>query len=117
MTSTFFVSGLKRARKSNGGKFEQVNREAEAGPKEQIEWNKIIADVAVILKKLPHEIAHGLSLYQAMEVKNANHRLQQFEGAIHGIKIPDVGDDRPRTADGKRICTEEELNELIGMLN
>lgn len=61
-------------------------------------------------------MAFNVTLFQAIEIRKAEHRARQFEGAIHGAEIPDI-DNAPRTMDGKKIATEADLNELLGLLN
>ncbi len=107
------VSGLSLVKKEAGT---EGTGGVQSAQKEPVKWKDLISDLSIILKKFPREVAFNVTLFQAIEIKRAEHRVKQFEGAIHGAKIPDI-DDSPLTQGGKKIATEADLNELLGLLN
>jgi len=97
----------------------KTNKEENKGQvkTEPMKWKELIADLSVILKKFPGEVAQGMTLFQAIAIRQAEYRMRQFEAGVHGIKLDDIDNKVARTPDGKQIATEADLNELLGLLN
>ena len=98
--STFFVSGLRRAKRGS--------EEEDKDP----DWGQIIASLSLLLKKLPSVVSKTMTLFQAAEIRKADHRRKQFEASLHGAKLPDW--DAPRTEDGRVISSLDDVLGLAG---